>query len=451
MALGEDVSSIETTLKLAGANATENHHPRQQKDMRSQYHKLNLELTEQKCSTLDGGLRLAQGSAADLDCLNHGAGIFKGHSDISQQRGIRQDDSSSKRKRVDSSSDTGKCRGRDQMPPPPIPIQQPFIHKDGVSSSDLHRLNSHDQFHATRFQQASIPPDQHLFEGSLNLPTLVPSLSMERPNTSLAGARTNNGQSYVDRHQNPRASASIAGPVYERGGWQTPSAFSDIGRSGSTISSSSSLPSISQRPARRSIGYQQGGLMYPIDLGARTIDPRSRSYQVSSDGSSSYHQRQSAAPSRFHSSSPNREGRITLLRTSSGACQRSSDKGVGLFNHVRSSSRHTDHQSTNCSSHRQQLMIAPPAHQRVFASPHFSSRQPTYNSPLPFVNGSYVEKFGCCSSIDSAPTPVNGKMRPFSSTSGESSLLAQIPRAVTRGRDPFVESQAPSLRRRANR
>ena len=433
MALGEDVSSIETTLKLPGASPIENLHPRQQMDMRSQYHKMNLELAEQKCPPLDGGLRLAQGSAADLDCLNHGARIFKGHSGISQQGGMRQDESSSKRKRVDSSGDTGKCRSRDQMPPPPIPIQQPFVYKDGVSSSDLHCLNSHDKFHARRFSpRASMTPDQHLFEGSLNPSMLLPSLSMdprERPNTSLAGARTNNGQSYVDRHQIPRTSAGIAGPVYERGGWQTPAAFSDIGRSGSCSSS----------------------LMFPIDLGARTIDPRSRSYQVSSEGSSSYHRRQSAAPSRFHSPSPNREGRITLSRTSSGACQHSSDKGIGLFNHVRSSSHHTDHQSTNRSSHRQQLMIASPAHQRVFASPHFSSRQPTYDSSLPFVGGPYVESFGRWNSLDSAPTPVNGKMRPFSSTNDESSLLAQIPRAVTRGRDPLVESQAPSLRRRANR
>ena len=461
MALGEDVTSIETTLKLAGASLIESFHPRQQKDMSSQYHRMNIELAEQTCSPLDGGLRLAQGSAADLDCLNQGAGMFKGLGGISQRGAMRQDGSSSKRKRVDSSIDTERCRSRDQMPPPPIPIHQPFVYKDRASSSDLHTLNSHDQFHATRFQRASIPPHRQLFEGLLSPSMPAPSLSMERHNMSLAGARANNGQSHVDRHETPRGSAGIAEPVYERGGWQTPPDFSNIRRSGSYSSPSSSLPSTGQPPVRRSKVYQQGNLMFPIDLGARTIDPMSCSYQsVSSDGSLPYHKRQSAfdvqsqlesaAPSRNHTPSL-RAGRITLSRTPSVASQHSSKKSIGLFNHVRSSSRHTDHQPKNSSSHRQQLVIAPPAHRRVVTSPHFSTRQPIYSTPLPFGDGSYAETFRHCDSFDSAPTPVNSKMRPFSSTNGESYLLAQDPRAVIRGRTPFAVAQAPGFRRRANR
>ena len=454
MALGEDVSSIEATLNLASASLFENLQPRQQMDMGSQCYNMNLELAEQKYSPQDRGLRLAQGSAADLHCLNQAAATFKGLGGISQQGAIQQHGSSSKRKRVDSSSATEKCCSRDQMPPPPIPIQQPFVYKDRISSSDLYGLNLHDQFHATSFQQASIAPRRHLFESGLSPPMLMPSLTTERPSMSLVGAGTNNRQSHVDRHQTPRASVGIAGPIYEQGSWQTPPEFSAFGRSGSPSLPSSSLPSTGQPPVRRSIVYQQGSFRFPYKLEARTIDSKSRSYQSARRQSAFDVQSQlePAASSRYRSPSPNREGRITLSRTPSIVCQHSSNKGIGLFNHVRSSSRHTDHQPTNCSSHRQQLVIAPPAHQRLFANPHFSTRQPTtYSNTLPFVGGFHAESFRRCNPFDSAPTPVNGKMKPLSSTSGENSLLAQDPRAVVHGRTALLNSQAPGVRRRANR
>lgn len=477
MALGEDVSSIETTLKRTGVSLTEGLRPQQQVDSRSQYHRMDLELGGEKSSPLDVGSRLARGSAADLDSLNQGAGIFKGRSDIMQQDSMRPDGSSSKRKRVESRSDTEhqneytlrgkgfeKCRSRDQMPPPPIPIQQPLVYMARVPSSDTHGVSSqHDLVNATHFQRAPITPQRYPSQGGLSRLILAPGSSMEPSNTSLAGARTNSGQSRLYHHQSPRANAGTAGPVYARGGWQPPPESFDTERSRNYSTTSSSLPSTGQPPARRSTGYHQGSLMFPIELGNRTIDPSSRSYQsVSSDGSSLYHGRQSELAMQYqlgspahscnHNPSPNREGRITLSRTPSFASRHLSDQGIGLSVHARSSSRQTNQPSANSSSHRQQLAIATPAHQRVDASPHFSTRQPAYSSSLPSINVMNTEMFRRNNSFDSGPTPVNGEMRSYPSISGEDFSLAQDSRAAqNRDRDPLIESRASSSRRRANR
>ena len=478
MALGEDVSSIKTTLMLAGVSLTENLNPQQQVDIRSQYHKIDLNPAGLISSPLNGGSRLARGSAADLDSLNQGAGIFKGRNDTLQQDSTRQFDSLSKRKRVDSRSDTEhqseyalrgggfeKCGSRDQMPPPPIPTEQPFVYTARVPSSDLHSLNpQHNHFSAAHFPRAPIEPQRYPSKGVLSRSMLAPGSSMELSNRLFAGARINNGQSCVDHHQSPRNSTATAGPVYARGGRQPPPPESfDVERSRFYSSPSSSLPSTGLQPVRRSMGYHQGNLMFPIEVGDRTIDPSSRSHQsVSSNGSSPYHRRQSVlamqspheseAQSRNHNLSSNREGRITLSRTASFASQQSSNKGIGLSSHVRSSSRHNSHQSVNSSSHRQQLVIATPAHQRTSASAHFPKPPPAYSSSLPALSGSDAENFRRNNSFDSGMIPVNGEMRPYSSNNGEVLLLAQDSRvAPTLDRARLTNPQALGPRRRANR
>ncbi|KAF6229552.1 hypothetical protein HO173_011407 [Letharia columbiana] len=479
MVLGEDVSSIETTLKLAGVSLTEGLRPQQQMDIRSQHQSMDLKPAGQKSSPLDGGSRIARGSAADLDCLKQGAGIFKGRSGVTQQDSMQQHGSSSKRKRVDSRSDTehqteyalrgrgfGICRSRDQMPPPPIPMPQPSVYMARVPSSDMHGLDyQHDHVNATHFQRAPITPQRHPSQGGLSRSMLAPGSSMEPSNTSLAGARTNNGQPRMDRRQSPRANTGTAGPVYARGGWQPPPESFDTEHSLDFSSPSSSLPSTGQPPARRFTGYHQGSLMFPIELGDQTIDPSSRSYRsVSSDGSTLYYRRQSAlamqsqlespAPSRNHDPSPNREGRITLSRTPSVASRHSSDRGIGLSSHVRSSSRQTNHPSGNSSSHRQQLVITTPAHQHAVVSAHFPMRQPAYSSSLPSLGEANTQIFRRNNSFDSGPTPVNGEMRPYSSTNGENILVARDPdrrASQNRGRAPLMEWQASGPRRRANR
>ena len=462
MALGEDFSSIETALQLAGVSLTEGLRPQQHVDARSQYHKKGLKLVGQISSPLDGGSRLARGSAADLDSLNQGAGTFKGHSDNPQQHSTWRDDSSSKRKRLDSSGDTEhlteyafdggtfeKCRSRDQMPPPPIPIQQPFVYGARVLSFDLHALNpQHNQVNGTNFQRTPITPERHPYEDGLSRLTLTPGSLMEPSNSSFTGARTNNEHFHADHHQTPSgARMGTAGPVYVRGGWQPAPGFSDTERSEHYSSPSLSLHSSAQQPVRRSMGYHQGSLMFPMELGDRMIDPSSGSYQsVSRGGSSSYHRRQSAlamqsqielpAHPGSHNPSPNRGGRITLSRTPSCANQNFSNKRIGLSSHVRSS---------------QQLAISTPEQQRIPASARFSTRQPAYSVSLPSLGGPNSEIFRRNKSFDPGPITVNAEMRPYSSNKSECLLAQEFRVAQTRDRASLMESQPSGPRRRADR
>ena len=477
MALGEDVSSIETTLKLAGVSLTEGLRPPQQMNMLSQSNEMDLKRVGQSSSCLDGGSRLARGSAADLDSLNQDAGIFKSRSGNTQQHSTPQYDSSSKRKRMDSRDDIEhqseypirgggfeKSRSRDQMPPPPIPIQQPFVYAARISSSDIHSLDlQRDRAVVTHSQRAPITPQRHPSQGGLSRSAVAPSSSMEPSNTSQAGTGTNVRQSHVDHRHFSNANTGTEGSVYIRGGWQPPPQSFDAQRSENYSSPNSSLPSTGQPPARRAGGYHQGSLMFPNELGDRTIDPSSGNYQsISSDRSTFFHRRQSAPAmeshleqpphSRNYTPSPNREGRITLSRTPSLASRHFSDQGIGLSSHVRSSSRQTNHQSANSSSHRKQLVIDTPAHQRALASAPFFTPQSAYSSSLPSLGGPSTEMLRRNSSFDSGPTPANGEMRPYSSARGANFLLAHDPPSANGwGQAPLMDSRASNSRRRANR
>lgn len=460
IALGEDVSSIETTLHLAGINLTEGLRPQQHVDVPSQYHKKGLKLAGQTSSPLNGGSRLARGSAADLVSLNQGAGIFKGHSNIPQQHSTRRDDSSSKRKRLDSSGDAEhlteytfdgglfeNCRSRDQMPPPPVPVQQPFVYGARVPSSDLHALNpQHNHVNGTYSQRTPITPQRHPYEDGLSRLTLTPGSSMEPSNSLFTGARANNEQFYVDHHQTPpRARTGTARGVYVRGGWQ-PAPFSDTERSEHYSSPKSLLRSNTQQPVRRSMRHHQGSLMFPLVLGDRVIDPSSCSDRsVSSGGSSSYHRRQSALamqsqielPAHLgsHNPSPNRGGRITLSRTPSCASQHFSNKSIGLSSHVRSS---------------QQLAINPPEQQRFPASARFSMRQPAYSVSAPSLCGPNSEIFRrdtSSNAFDPGPVPVKAEMTPYSFDKSEYLLAHDFRMGQTRDRVRLMESQPSGLRR----
>ena len=472
MVLGEDVSSIENTLKLAGVSLSEGLHPGQQIDIHSQYHKVDLKLAGTNSSPLDGGSRLARGSAADLHSLNKGDGIFKRRSNIPHQDSKQRDGSSSKRKRVNSRSDTQseyahrgggfeKCRSRDQMPPPPTPVQQPFVYGARVPSSDLHKGNTqYNHANAISIQRTPITPQRHPSEVGFSRLTLAPGSSIEPSNRLLAGARANNGHSHVDHHHSQHVNAGAVGPVYVRGGWQPPpESFDTAERSENFCSPSSSLPIAGRLPIRRPTGYQRGSLTFPVELGDRSIDPSSRNYQsVIGDGSSSYYRRQSPLAMQFQLESPahlrtdklssSREGRITS-RTPSLTSQHSSNKGIGLSSHVGSSGRRTNHQSANSSSRHMQPVIAFPAPQRVSASAYFPTRQ---RSSLFSLSGSYTKTFRRKKSLESGPRPVNGEMRPHSSTNGEFLVLTQDSRAAqTHSMAHFMESQASGARRRANR
>ena len=471
MALGEDVSSVEATLQLAGVSLTEGLHPQQQTDLRFQYHKKDLTAEGQSSSPLNGGSRLARGSAADLDSLNQGARITKGHSEIPQQDSVQQEGSSSKRKRVGSRNDTElqteyaprgggfeNCRSRDQMPPPPIPIQQPFAYRARIPSRDWQSPKCHHNV-----IDLPVTPQRHLSGGGFSRSMLAPDSSMEPSNGLSAATGTNNEQSHVDHHQPSLVNTGTAGPVYVRGGWQpAPRSF---GTEGSRYISSpnSSLPSTAQPPVRYSTKYHQGSLIFPIELENRTIDPSSRSYHsASSEGFSSYHGRQSVPAmqtqlespthSRNHNPSPNREGRITLSRTPSVVSRHSTNKSIGLFSHVRSSSRQIKHQLAGSSTDRPQLVITTTAQQRPPASARFSAGQPAYSSPLPSLGGPNTQIFRRNNSFDSGPTPVNGEMRPYSSRNNEFVLLSHDSHVTQkRDRGRLIEPEASRPRRRANR
>ena len=470
MALGEDVSSVEATLQLAGVSLTEGLHPQQQKDLRFQYHKKDLTAKGQSSSPLDGGSRLARGSAADLDSFNQGARIIKGHDEIPQQNSAQQDGSSSKRKRVGSRNDTElqteyaprggafeNCRSRDQMPPPPIPIQQPFAYRARVPSLDWQSPKSpHKAIHLP------VTPQRHPSEGGFSRSMLAPDSSMEPSNGLLAVTRTNKEQSHVDHHQPPLVNTGTAGPEYVRGGWQPAPRSFETEASRYISSPKSSLPSTAQPPVRCSTRYHQGSLTFPIELENRTIDPSSRSYHsASSEGFSSYHGRQSVpnlqtqlespTHSGNHNPSPNSEGRIILSRTPSFVSRHSTNKSIGLFSHVRSSSRQINSQLASSSTDRPQLVITTPAYQRPPASARFSAGQPAYSSSLPSLGGPNTQIFRRNNSFDSAPTPANGEMRPYSSRNNESVLLSHDSHATQkRDRGRLIETQASRPCRQAN-
>ena len=468
MALGEDVSSVEATLRLAGVSLTEGFHPQQQTDLRFQYHKKDLAAERQSSSPLDGGSRLARGSAADLDSLNQGARINKGHNEILSQDSVQQDGSSSKRKRIDSKSDTElqteyaprggafeKCPSRDQMPPPPIPIQQPFAYRGRMPSLDWQNPKLiHNAKHLPN------TPQRHPSGGSFNRSMLAPATSIEPFNGLSASTKTNNEQPHVDHHQPPLVDTGTPGPLYIRGGWQPAPRSSGTEGSRYFSSPNSSLPSTAQPPVRCSTNYHQGSLMFPIELENRTVDPSSGSYlSASSEGFLSYHGRQSVPAmqtqlespthSGNHNPSPNTEGRLS--RTPSFVNRHSTNKSRGLFSLVRSSSRQINHRLAGSSTDRPQLVITP-AHQRPSASARFSAGQPAYSSSLPFPGGPDTQIFRRKNSFDSGPTSVNGEMGRYYPSNNELVLLPHDSHGTQkRDRGCLIESQASRPRRRANR
>ena len=459
--MGEDVSSIDATLKLAGVSLIRNLHPEQKLDPKS---------LGQIPSALDGSIRLAQGSAADLEYMNQSALSSSGDSGMTQYESMRQDISSSKRKRVDTRSDSEhrteyvpsggiqKGQSRDQMPPPPIPMQQAIVSLARVPFSDTHGLNSqHDHGQETYLPRATVTPKQHPSQDPLHHSVLGHSSLRRSPSMSLAGNKTNNRQPHIAHRQFPQTNTGNARPVYTRGGWQPQLGSFDGERSGLFGSPRSSLPSTGQTHVRRPPFHQQGNLIFPIEHGKCAINPSSRT-----TGSSLYRRRQavpatqfqvaSPASSRNPNPSPNRESRITLPRTPSFASRHSSDKGIGLSSHVRSSSLQTNPLAVNSSSHRHQLITASPAHQSGLASSHFPTRLPAYDSSLPSRGGSNTEEPRHDIPFDLGLTPMDYEMQSCFSPNDGNSFLAQGARgAQTRDRIPLMEWQAPGPRRRANR
>lgn len=138
MELGQDVSSIEATLKLTGSNPTENGN--------NNATQLGSDLTSEKTSSSNPNhintrnrSRLAQASANDLDEIKKSSNVVK---DSRYALGMEQDypvgstDSSVGKRRIESRSDdveqrvptyqyhqSPTIRSRDAMPPPSLPAR----------------------------------------------------------------------------------------------------------------------------------------------------------------------------------------------------------------------------------------------------------------------------------------------------------------------------------------
>lgn len=513
MAMGQDVSSIEATLKLVGASLAQGIRSQQQSD--ATYQSRGTEVMTfgetKPASIFDGRARLARGSAADLEELSKEAGFFNSRDNAMQHELIWQNQCSAKRKRVESSSGTKhkieresrggrsqRGRSRDEMPPPPLPTrQQPFVFMASVPSPEVPRFNYHDSHNDARtFERVAVTP-QEPSQGGLSRLMLAPISSTEPFST--VPPRTNDqdvGPSGVQSHPTypaygtanpvdvrsgwppPRATyrhVLIEGdqpytthaahgtthPIDIRGVWQPARASSDSGHTLIPSSRSSSIPSTGQPSACGARHYHQGSMIFQLELGDRTIDPHTRSYQsASSDDARIYDQRRSAIPwqselePHSHLDSrrtndyqiPGREGRITLPRTSSFAGH------IGLSSHARSNSRHPP--SANSGSHRQQLGIVTPAHSHVVASPHFSTRQLALSSSMPSLNGQYSGNFRRNDSFDKGPTSVNGEIRAHSTNIGQNFAIAADHSGTPHRSEAIAittPSQASVHRRRANR
>ena len=455
LALGEDVSSIDTTLKLAGVSLIRSIQLEQ---------KVDSKCLGQKPAALDGSMRLAQGSAADLEYMNQSTLRLNGDGGMTQYEPMGQD-ISSKRKRVDTRSDSGnqneyvptrdvhKGQSRDQMPPPPIPMQQPVVPPARVPFSDQHGLNSqHDHEQESYLPRATAIPKQQPSQDLLSHSVLAHGSSRRPSSMSLAGNKTNIGQPHIAHRQFPQTNTDTAGPVYTRGAWQPQLRSFDGDRSGLFGSPNSSLHSTGQAPVRRPPDYEQINLIFPNEHGKRVINPSS-----CGTGPSLYRRRQavpatqlqdaSPASSRNPNPSPNREGRITLPRTPSFATRHSSDNGIGLSSHVRSSSVQSSALAVNSSSHRRQLINAFPAHQSGLASSHLPTRQPAYDRSLSSRGVPHHDI-----SFDLGLTPTDCEMQScFSPNDGKSILARGAREGQNRYRTPLMEWQAPDPRRRAIR
>ena len=142
LALGQDVSSIEAVLNSAGTSLVQDLHvyqrPGAQQHLPSNL--LTRDIVTLPRPTLDVSSRLARGSAADLDRLTKGSPSL-GHRGCGPANCLfSRDGYSAKRQRVESSSDLGqpfdlfpssrpyaKVPSRDLMPPPPLPMRNPFV------------------------------------------------------------------------------------------------------------------------------------------------------------------------------------------------------------------------------------------------------------------------------------------------------------------------------------
>lgn len=172
MALGQDVSSIEAVLNSVGASLSGHPNSVQQREIQ----KGNVILGAKTSTShipFNVGSRLAQGCAADLDALCEDTELLCSHSYSSHPDPGAQNGFSSKRKRARTISDVEQQTGyelrgrryqkggsRDLMPPPPIPIQQPYVFAARIPNEDINEIiSSNDENCRSRSGRAPVTPE----------------------------------------------------------------------------------------------------------------------------------------------------------------------------------------------------------------------------------------------------------------------------------------------------
>ena len=482
MAFGQDVSSIKAALGLVGASQLLHH--QQHADTHSQQPSTNAGIIQGNITPsdaiLDAGSRLALGSAEDLDNLSK-AGMFTIYGSSLETNPILQDGSSVKRKRVDSRHDIGsglecvprgrqceKGQSRDQMPPPPIPLPQPFVYMARTPSPEACGPNPQsDPSHPLQFRRAPVTPRPQPFQSGLSSLRKTPGdVAQQTSGVSnafhLHGIQHGPSQAATIPHRRFVTPGPAAANIFANG-WQLSPRSPNSEPLLRCTSSLSSLPSTGQPPVRRNPYYHPGSMMFSMELGNRIVDPRTRSYQsYSSDGSEVFYRRQAAlaataqvqSPSRPSNVSPHWQGRITLPRTPSFVDRRSSNHGIGLSGHARSSTLQTNQPSANSSSHRQRLGPLPLIEQVPALSPHFSLHQGACSTSMPVKSSQYAATLCHRKSLDTGPTSVNGEMRPNSNNVGignNVSSARHLQSSHNCSREPPGDPQSSGYRRLANR
>lgn len=188
---GSDVSSIETTLNAIGASLSGHPNNQHHQDKHPEKGLVPSNISPPK-SIDDVRSRLAQASAADLEALNRGKDTANSRNHVSSSPSDQgaQHRISSKRKRTGTSGDVDqevdymlggkryqKSGSRDLMPPPPVPVQQPYAFMTTISNQEMAVQNGHDQ-------TSNVPVTPHLsrsrdltcqFIDPRSNPSLVPS------------------------------------------------------------------------------------------------------------------------------------------------------------------------------------------------------------------------------------------------------------------------------------
>ena len=392
MSLNQDASSIEDVLNSVGCSilhisSRQQRRPRPQNDVKSGEEKSN-----DSWGSLDVGLRLAQGSASDFEAFSKETGFLHGRPKLNQEDITMHGDFTTKRKRVDmpiieeEQNVTYVRRGqrdqkpssRDLMPPPPIPMHQPYVYViHDVPQPNLHETSSqHGEARASQ-PETTVSEDIMPYQGKLTRQVQA----VQGPMRLVPTMDANNDCNPPPHSLNVRAPdiLTYAGPSPGFAGLQR---YTLLDQEGSPYSSSLSVSSSRNSRRCRIQGSEEGSL-------------QSRP-EMDSIG-------HGAAPA------PHGFGSATTLGLSSKSCSSRSSSS--------SSRRQSSQSPADHIPHRRRLGEEPSA------SPHFSS-------PRPF-SGTFRSNFG-------NPSSFHGR-RVGSWASDATTLVGSAgPNSVHDDRTPFI-------------